>query len=217
LPVTTDQATLVAELTDGTRIFGEQAIDMPRGHQREKIRDVFLVPHHCDAIQVYPPVVEAIATADYIIMGPGDLFTSIIPNLIVPGVAAAICNSHATLLFVMNIMTKYGETHNFQAVDFVTRLEGYIGKQIDGVIYSNKPPADAICRMYKAQKAECVLLDPDDPYWFRRIPLRRRLAGDRWERHPPPPPETGRIAAFDLFRRISKVLPIDRDISIAFR
>jgi uncharacterized cofD-like protein len=168
LPVTTDQATLVAELTDGTRIFGEQAIDMPRGHQREKIRDVFLVPHHCDAIQVYPPVVEAIATADYIIMGPGDLFTSIIPNLIVPGVAAAICNSHATLLFVMNIMTKYGETHNFQAVDFVTRLESYIGKQVNGVIYSNKRPSEAICRMYEAQKAECVWLDPEDPFWFKR-------------------------------------------------
>ena len=78
LPVTTDQATLVAELTDGTRIYGERAIDMPRGNQREKIHDVFLVPHHNEAIRVFPPVVDAINDADYIILGPGDLFTSII-------------------------------------------------------------------------------------------------------------------------------------------
>ena len=85
LPVTIDRATLVAELTDGTRIFGESAIDMPRGHQRETIRDVYLVPHHSDAISVFPPVLKAIADADVIILGPGDLFTSIIPNLLVPG------------------------------------------------------------------------------------------------------------------------------------
>ena len=84
LPVTIDKATLVAELTDGTRIYGETAIDMPRGTQREKIRDVFLVPHHSDTITVYPPVLKAIRQADMIVIGPGDLFTSIVPSLIVP-------------------------------------------------------------------------------------------------------------------------------------
>ena len=93
----------VAELTDGKRIFGERAIDMPRGTQREKIRDVYLVPHHSDTISVYPPVLDAIKSADYIILGPGDLFTSIIPNLIVPGLTEAICHSFATLFFVINI------------------------------------------------------------------------------------------------------------------
>lgn len=168
LPVTTDQATLVAELTDGTRIFGEQAIDIPRGHQREKIRDVFLVPHHCDAIHVYPPVVEAIAGADFIVIGPGDLFTSIIPNLVVPGVAEALRATGARLLYVLNIMTKYGETHNFQAADFIQRLEAYLGKRLDGVVYNNRPPADAVCGLYRAQKADCVRLDPHDPFWGDR-------------------------------------------------
>lgn len=168
LPVTTDQATLVAELTDGTRIFGEQAIDMPRGHQREKIRNVFLVPHHCDAIHVYPPVVKAIHSADVILLGPGDLFTSIIPNLVVPGVAAAIHQSKARLIYILNIMTKYGETHNFQAADFVTHLEAYMGKKVDGVIYNDRPPPEAVCDMYKAQKAACVILNRDDPFWADR-------------------------------------------------
>jgi uncharacterized cofD-like protein len=168
LPVTTDQATLVAELTDGRRIFGEQAIDIPRGHQREKISDVFLVPHHSDAIHVYPPVVEAIVHADYILIGPGDLFTSIIPNLVVPGVAETLCNAKARLIYIMNIMTKYGETHNFTAVDFVENLETYIGRTIDGVVYNHTPPTPAICSMYAAQKSECVRLDPEHPFWNQR-------------------------------------------------
>ncbi|MBI5896633.1 MAG: YvcK family protein, partial [Desulfobacterales bacterium] len=168
LPVTTDQATLVAELTDGSRIFGEQAIDMPRGHQREKIRDVFLVPHHNDTIHVYPPVIDAIADADYILMGPGDLFTSIIPNLIVPGVADALRASKAGVVYIMNLMTKYGETHNFEAMDFVERLEAYLKRKVDGVVYNSRPPAEAICRMYHVQKSGCVTLDARNPFWDSR-------------------------------------------------
>jgi len=168
LPVTTDQATLVAELTDGTRIFGEQAIDIPRGDQREKIRDVFLVPHHSEEIHVYPPVVKAIAESDYVLLGPGDLFTSIIPNLIVPGVAQALCETKAHLLYISNIMTKYGETHQFQAVDFVNRLEGAIGRSVDGVVYNTCYPSKTLCAAYKKQKSEPVNLDPDQPWWGSR-------------------------------------------------
>lgn len=177
LPVTTDQATLVAELTDGSRIFGEQAIDMPRGHQREKIRDVFLVPHHSDTIHVYPPVIDAIVKADYILVGPGDLFTSIIPNLIVPGVADALRASRAGVVYIMNLMTKYGETHNFGATDFVERLEAYLGKKVDGVIYNSRPPEEEICGMYRAQKSECVFLDPGNSFWAER----KVFAGDLLE------------------------------------
>jgi uncharacterized cofD-like protein len=168
LPVTTDQATLVAELTDGQRVFGEQAIDVPRGHQREKIRDVFLVPHHTDTIHVYPPVVAAIAAADYVIIGPGDLFTSIIPNLIVPGVAEALCQTSAELIYIVNIMTKYGETHNFRAKDFVERLENYIGKKVDGIVYNTTLPDNATCQAYRTQKSDCVTLDRNEPFWRQR-------------------------------------------------
>lgn len=168
LPVTTDQATLVAELTDGTRIFGESAIDMPRGHQREKIRDVYLVPHHSNAIQVYPPVVEAITTADYIIMGPGDLFTSIIPNVVVPGVTEALGKSKAKLIYVVNIMTKFGETQNYKASDFVQHLESFIQKDIDAVIYNTERPEEAMCDLYAHQKAEFVESGDGDPLWHQR-------------------------------------------------
>lgn len=175
LPVTTDQATLVAELTDGTRIFGEQAIDIPRGDQREKIRDVFLVPHQNDAIRVYPPVVSAISAADYIILGPGDLFTSIIPNLIVPGVAEALRESKAKIFYILNIMTKFGETHNYTAKDFLQRLESFIGRNVDGVICNTRLPDTTVIASYRAQKSEPVTVDKSDPWWLPRALYARDL------------------------------------------
>jgi uncharacterized cofD-like protein len=168
LPVTIDQATLVAELTDGQRIFGEKAIDVPRGTQREKIRDVFLVPHHSESISVYPPVIDAAWWADYIIIGPGDLFTSILPGLIVPGVTESFRKSKARLLFVMNIMTKYGETHNYTGRDFVQRLEEALGREVDGILWNSNRPSEVVLDEYRRQKADCVELDRADPSWGRR-------------------------------------------------
>lgn len=168
LPVTTDRATLVAELTDGTRIYGEGAIDIPRGHQREKIKNVFLVPHHTDRINVYPPVIEAIHSADFIVMGPGDLFTSIIPNLIVPAVSESLQQADAKLVYIVNIMTKFGETQNFQCVDFVSNLEDFIGRPVDIVIYNTTRPDKSLSDLYADQKSGFVEIDLEDDLWRRR-------------------------------------------------
>jgi len=161
LPVTIDQATLVAELTDGRRIYGETAIDIPRGTQREKIRDVFLVPHHSDSISVYPPVIEAIRRAHCVIIGPGDLFTSIIPNLIVSGVKEALQETDARLLYVLSIMTKFGETNNFTGKDFVARLEESLGRRVDGIVYNTRRPSTPVLKTYAAQKARFVEIEPN--------------------------------------------------------
>jgi len=187
LPVTTDRATLVAELTDGTRIFGEGAIDMPRGHQREKIKDVYLVPHHADRIRVYPPVVDAIEKADYIILGPGDLFTSIIPNLIVPGVRDAIQKSTAPLIQIVNIMTKFGETHTFSASDFVRHLEAFTHKPVDIVVCNNKKPNKELCNLYAAQKSDYVEALLEDELWHHHQLCSADLldASDQIIRHDP--------------------------------
>jgi len=168
LPVTTDRVTLVAELTDGSRIYGEQAIDVPRGNQREKIRDVFLVPHDSADISVYPPVIEAIESADAIVIGPGDLFTSILPNLIVPGVREALCEASARMCCVINLMTKYGETHHFKARDFAVRLEETIGRPFDCFIYNNRIPASEILAPYKEQQADIVSIDTTNGWWKGR-------------------------------------------------
>ena len=168
LPVTTDRATLVAELTDGTRIFGENAIDMPRGGQLSKIKDVYLVPHHSACITAYPPVIDAINDADYIIIGPGDLFTSILSNIVVPGVKDAIKKTKATIVYVVNIMTKYGETHNYSSLDFIEKLEEGIGRTVQIVIANRTKPDDAILEGYRKQEAEFVEFVDDQTFWQNR-------------------------------------------------
>ena len=168
LPVTTDRATLVAELTDGSRVYGETAIDVPRGNQREKIRDVFLVPHHSDAISVYPPVLDAIRNADTIVIGPGDLFTSIMPNLIVPKVKEALQKTRAKILYVISIMTKFGETDQFSGRDFVKTLEERIERKVDGIIYNSARPDAKLLASYHVQKAKFVEIDNQDGWWDKR-------------------------------------------------
>jgi uncharacterized cofD-like protein len=168
LPVTIEKATLVAELTDGSRIFGEEAIDIPQGNQREKIRDVFIVPHHSDSVSVYPPVIKAIKEADYILIGPGDFFTSIIPTIIVPKVKEALQESKVEILYIVNIMTKFGETQNFKAHDFVEKLEEFSGKRVDGIIYNTEKPDAKIIKPYTKQKAEFIVFDEKNKFWETR-------------------------------------------------
>jgi uncharacterized cofD-like protein len=156
LPVTVKKATLVAELSDGSMLYGETAIDIPRGDQREKIRRVFIVPHHSESIEVYPPVIKAIDEADLIVIGPGDLYSSIIPNLLVPGVSEAICSGSAKIAYVINIMTKFGETEGFGPKDFVVNLENYLNRKVDYVILNTAKPAEDILEKYLHQKASLV-------------------------------------------------------------
>ncbi len=168
LPVTTDRATLVAELTDGTRIFGESAIDVPRGGQPSKIKDVYLVPHHSGCITAYPPAIDAIRDADYIIVGPGDLFTSILSNIVVPGIKDAITKTAATLMFVVNIMTKFGETHNYCGNDFIHKLEEGIGRKVQIAICNCTKPEAPVLAEYQKQEAEFVALSDDPEFWRDR-------------------------------------------------
>ncbi|MEI7498174.1 MAG: uridine diphosphate-N-acetylglucosamine-binding protein YvcK [Candidatus Falkowbacteria bacterium] len=159
-PVTIDRATLVAELEDGTRLFGESAIDIPRG-DRAKIKEVFLVPHHKNGhengVEVYPPVIEAILAADFVVLGPGDLFSSIMPNLKVPGVREALVATRAKLVYIVNIMTKYGETHRFDLSDFISEIETAIGRPLDIVIANSALPSQSMLDKYKKENAEPVL------------------------------------------------------------
>ena len=168
LPVTIDKATLVAELTDGKRVYGQAAITIPQTSQRERIREIYLVPHYGESISVYPPVLNAIKNANHVIIGPGDLYTSVMPNLIVPGVREALKETKAQVLYVVNIMTKFGETDRFAGFDFVQRIEGCIDRVVDGVIYNAERPEGGLLTQYRAEKAEFVEIHAQDPCWEDR-------------------------------------------------
>lgn len=134
LPATLDDMKLVAKFEDGRIIRGESNIPEAGG----VIKQLFTEPK-CKPL---PDVISAIEDADLIILGPGSLYTSVIPNLLIDGVANAIYNSKAKKIYVCNIMTQPGETDNFTVTDHVKALIKHAGgkKIIDAVLVNNILP-----------------------------------------------------------------------------
>ena len=153
IPVTLDNMRLSAELENGQIIKGEVNIDIPKHDPRLKIKKVFLDSR----ARANKRAIEAIISADLVILGPGDLFTSIVPNLLVEGIPGAIKKSKAEKVFVVNTMTKPGETFEFTASDFLTTLEKYLGRGVlDYVVVNNKKPASVRLKEYEAEGKKMV-------------------------------------------------------------
>jgi len=135
IPVTLSNVQLLAELENGSTIKGETNIDIPKHDGELAINKVWLEP----SAKANPRALKALRQADLIVMGPGDLYTSVLPNLLVKGVSEAIVQSKAKKVFICNLMTKYGETHGFVAKDFIEALENYLGEGVlDGIILNNQ-------------------------------------------------------------------------------
>ncbi len=139
-PVTLDKTNLVAVLRNDREIVGETNIDLRwqgKKYSDVPIDRVYLKP----AGKIFPDARKAIEKANLIVMGPGDLYTSILPNLLVAGVPEAIAASAGKVVLVVNLMTKPGETDHFKASDFVHEVEKYLGGsvgKISHVIVNNK-------------------------------------------------------------------------------
>jgi uncharacterized cofD-like protein len=146
IPVTLARTRLFAELENGEIIKGETNIDIPKHDPRLKIKKVSLMP----PAKANPDAIETIKEADFIIIGPGDLYTSIVPNLLVEGISEAIKKSKAKKAYIVNLMTKYGETNGFDAGDFVGVIEGHLGKNVvDYFVMNKKEPAEDLLEFYK--------------------------------------------------------------------
>jgi uncharacterized cofD-like protein len=155
-PSTNQLVSLEAMLENGKVIAGETRISATR----VRIRRVRLVPRK---VKPVPEVLKAIAAADLILLGPGSLFTSIIPNLLVSGFAEALEKSKATRIYVANLMTQPGETLGYTLVDHVRAIHQHTGRQIiDWVVINNQPLAPDVLRRYKSQDAEPVVVDQDE-------------------------------------------------------
>jgi len=152
-PATSQLVTLKAELASGRVVRGETRIS----RSRERIRRVSLEPRR---VRPLAGALEAIRQADLILLGPGSLYTSIIPNLLVAGVADAIRNSRATRVYVANIMTQPGETDGFSVTDHVRAIYEHAGGRIfDWVIVNNRAISPRLLRRYRAEGAEPVGAD----------------------------------------------------------
>jgi len=156
LPAANRAIVLKAEMSDGTIVTGESMIPKANG----AIKRVFLEPQDVEAL---PEAVEALEQADAILIGPGSLYTSIMPNLIVPKLAQAIVESEAVKLFVCNVMTQPGETDNYSVSNHLDAIYDHIGHHLfDYVIVNNGEIPPHVESKYAEIGAKAVQLDIDE-------------------------------------------------------
>lgn len=156
LPATLDDMKLAAEFTDGTIVKGESNIP----EVKKQIKKLFTEPEICHAL---PEVLDAIASADLIILGPGSLYTSVIPNLLVDGIVDAIMESSAKKIYVCNIMTQPGETDGYSVASHLNALFAHAnGRKIVDAILVNDSLPDNISEGYAKTGSIPVRLDMEN-------------------------------------------------------
>ena len=157
LPVTLDDMKLIAELENGEIIEGESKIPSEVIVRNTRIKKIAIKPIDAKPLE---EAIKAINNADVIIMGPGSLYTSIIPNLLVKGIPEAICKSPAKKVYISNVMTQPGETDGFKVSNHLKVLMDYgVAENIDYVIANNGIIPPDIKEKYAKENAELVVLD----------------------------------------------------------
>lgn len=157
LPVTNADIQLEATFENGTSVRGESKIFAFKKEQDCRIRCVRLLPEDPPAL---PAALEAIAQAEVVLLGPGSLYTSVIPNLLVPGVSEAIRGSKALKVYVCNIMTQDGETEGMTAADHVSALLEHGGRGLlDLCLCNSAAVSDELLARYSAEDAEPMRVD----------------------------------------------------------
>lgn len=169
LPVSLRDVNISATLSDGRVIVGESSIgehDLPEGVRIEKVE---MIPEDAEALQ---EALDEIRAADLVVLGPGSLYTSIIPNLLFPEVVQALCETDATVAYVANIMTQPAETRSYSCADHVEALLEHCGQPenfLDYVIANNELIDDSIFARYEESNSEAVRCDLE------------RMAGSNYE------------------------------------
>lgn len=157
LPVTHEKTNLCVEYENGKILKGEGSIDENK-FEKSRIKTAFLEP----SVSAYPSAIERILDSDMIVIGPGDLYTSIIPLFLVDGVREALQTTKAKLVYVVNLMTKSGQTNNYTAKDHVHDIEQYLGKQIDTIIIHKGSLSESIVEWYESHHEHPVQDDLAD-------------------------------------------------------
>ncbi len=184
LPVTFSKTHLKFKLVDGTRLSDETVLDSLskqtlwnlRVHRLSK---VWLNP----VVDAAPEVLMAIAKANWIIISPGDLYTSIIPVLLVKGVAEAIAKSSANLMVILNLMTKIGETDGYAAADFIRHLKTNMQNRIPDVVVCNNSaiPEDSLRRYKRKEHKVAVVANNLSGTEFENVKL---ISSNLWAKTP---------------------------------
>ena len=158
LPAANQSVVLHAEMDDGSIVAGESKIPFTG----KKIKRVFLTPQK---IKPLPETIQAIRQADLIIIGPGSLYTSILPNLLVPRLGNEVCRSKAKKVYVCNLMTQAGETYNYTASDHVKAIYDHMNCAfINTILVNNKEIPPEVQEKYSEEMAKPVIFDTNRLY-----------------------------------------------------
>ena len=157
LPVTLEEIKICAELDDGTVIENRDKIPEYVSESASKINRIFISPTNCSPA---PGVIDAIKEADAIVIGPGSLYTNVIPNLLVKGIAKAIRESSAIKIYVSNIMTELGQTDEYTLSDHIKAINDYVGSGIiDYCIYDTGEIVPEFIKKYNLKGSDIVMPD----------------------------------------------------------
>jgi len=156
-PVTLENCQLVAEYENGDKLIGEHNIDEPPyPHDGNlKITNLYTKPK----VESHDKLKRIINKSDYIIIGPGDLYTSLLANLVVNDVAKYIKDSKAKVIYISNLVTKFGQTTNFTLSDHVNEVEKYLGKKLDKILVNKSTLPKQILKKYEKENAYPVQND----------------------------------------------------------
>ncbi|MBP0020775.1 MAG: YvcK family protein [Cyanobacteria bacterium SBLK] len=184
LPATLSDVRLWAEFADGRRVEGESNIPEAKG----KILRVGCIPENPPAL---PAVIKAIEEADFIVMGPGSLYTSVIPNLLVPEICNAIANTKVPRIYVCNIMTQPGETDGYTVADHIRAIDRVCDRRLfDAVVVHGRSPSAQTLIRYAHDNSHPVYVDREEVTNLgRRIVLANIMDEDPalgYVRHDPP-------------------------------
>ncbi len=159
LPVTLNNVELVARLANGREVYGETNIDLRSSDLDMRIEYISLSRR----AQIFRPAAEAIRAADKIVIGPGSLFTSILPNFLVEGVAEVLRETRATKIYICNLVTDPAETDGYKASDFIQKITEYLHPDdlLDYAVVNEGPISDLARRMYETERKFPVQADLD--------------------------------------------------------
>jgi len=156
IPITQNKAELLITLSNGRVLEGENKIQ-EANTQDVGIKNIF----YKNNVELNPHAKEAILKADYIILGPGNYYCSIVPNLIVDGFKEAIVQSKAKIILPINLTNKLGHTTHWKVGNYVDDVEKYIGKLVDFILINNEEPSLEQIERYKFESGDGVLVEDD--------------------------------------------------------
>lgn len=160
IPVSEGDMRLIIELQDGTKIAGEKFLDASPEVRVGKVKKISLL----NQLEATPSALTAIREADVIVIGPGDLYGSTLPPLLVPSISAAIRTSKAFVIYVANLTNKKGQTENFSVDDYVHSVNEYMGAhRINAVVCNSGVPPQHLLAQYESQEGKHALVSCGDP------------------------------------------------------